>query len=199
MTINSIATREEWLQKAAHEMRARFAATAQVHIPAFRVSVGFPAGTRGAKSSAIGQCWPPSSVSDGTSAVFISPVLIDDVDVLATLAHEMVHAMHPGAGHKGAFRATATAFGLTGKMTATVAGDDLRLYLTELAATLGTYAALHAEVDPGKNKKQGTRMLKAVCAVNACDAGIRLTRTQYASRGWYHECNNGQTYQLVLA
>ena len=56
----------------------------------------------------------------------------------------------------------ATSLGLEGKMTATVAGADLKVKLDALAAKLGPYP--HAALTPGmRTGKQGTRMLKVTC------------------------------------
>jgi len=97
------------------------------------------------------------------------------VQVLDVLLHEMIHASDDGASqHKGYFRTTALALGLTGKMTATVAGDALRVKLQALADELGPYP--HAALRPTASRigKQGTRMLKLICPVDGYT--LRTTR-----------------------
>src|SRR5690606_38637603 len=93
-----------------------------------KVSVGWPGGP-GRKNCVIGQCWAPAAAADGVSHVFISPVLDDAVRVLDVLAHELVHAINfaegDNCGHRGRFAKIAKGIGLTGKMTATVAGEEL--------------------------------------------------------------------------
>lgn len=160
-------TREEWLVAAVEALRPLFSALTDETLPAVRVSVGWPGGN-GRKNSVIGQCWSTKVAADSVSQLFISPVLDDAVRVLDVLSHELIHAIDDcESGHKGRFAKIAKALGLTGKMTATVAGDELKAQLEEIAAELGEYphAAL---VNPGAGaegpKKQSTRMMKVECA-----------------------------------
>jgi hypothetical protein len=172
------STREEWLVAAVEALAPLFSALADEKLPAVRVSVGWPGGN-GRKNAVIGQCWSTKVAADNVSQLFISPVLDDAVRVLDVLAHELIHAIDDcESGHKGRFAKIAKALGLTGKMTATVAGPELKAQLEEIAAELGEYphAAL---VNPGQGaegpKKQGTRMLKAECAEGS-GYKVRLTR-----------------------
>jgi hypothetical protein len=100
-------------------------------------------------------------------------VLSDAVRVLDVLAHELIHAIEPTAGHGAAFKRIALGIGLTGKMTATVAGPELAARLAVYAAELGEYP--HAQLNPGASgiKKQGTRLLKASC--ESCGYVCRVT------------------------
>lgn len=165
MTTN-YSTREEWLVAAVAALSPFFQEIGE-ELPEVRVSVGWPGGN-GRKNSVIGQCWSTKVAADSVSQLFISPVLDDTVRVLDVLAHELIHAIDDcQSGHKGRFAKIAKALGLTGKMTATVAGDELKATLEVIAATLGDYphAAL---VNPGAGaegpKKQSTRMMKVECA-----------------------------------
>lgn len=171
------ATREEWLVAAVLALAPLFEAVPDAAIPAMRVSVGWPGG-RGNKANVIGQAWAKAAATDGIAQVFVSPVLDDATRVLDVLAHEMVHVIDGNAsGHKGNFARIAKAIGLTGKMTATVAGEDLKAALAEIAADLGAYP--HAALMPGAQgadgpKKQGTRMLKVSCERSGYV--VRMTR-----------------------
>ncbi|MEV0267753.1 hypothetical protein AB0H43_03175 [Hamadaea sp. NPDC050747] len=169
------ATREEWLIAAVDAMRPMFAEQG-AEIPAVRVSVGWPGG-RGKKNAVIGQCWASAASADKVAQVFISPVLDDAGAVLATLAHELVHAVDDcKSGHKGNFARLAKGIGLAGKMTATVAGEELKPKLAEIAAGLGAYP--HAKLlsfPAGKGEKtQTTRMIKCSCA--DCGYTARTTK-----------------------
>lgn len=172
-------TREQWLSAATIELRKHIKATSGVVVPAVNVSVGFPGG-RGDKTGVIGQCWNKSVVANKRPAIFISPVLNDKVRILDVLLHEMVHAAHPEAGHKGDFAKTAKAAGLTGKMTATVASPELKATLTKMAKRLGRWTdgsikttgtvtitdpktGLPRKTTPWGAPKQSTRMLKVQC------------------------------------
>lgn len=157
------ATREAWLTAAVRDLTPLYAAVGAT-LPPVRVSVGWPGG-RGKKQAVIGQCWAPDAASDGVAQVFISPTLADPATVLSTLVHELVHAVDRNtSGHRGQFARIARAVGLTGKMTATTAGEALSARLAAVAAGLGTYphAALRSAAG-GSHKPQGTRMLKLEC------------------------------------
>lgn len=146
-------TREGYLVEAMALLDKEFFAGRGYTLPAkLRVSCGFP---KGASSKAIGQCWDPKVAVDGTTHMFISPALGEEiVSVLATLLHEMIHAqVGLEEKHKGAFRKLAKEFGLAGKMTATYAeqGSELHHKLSMISAQLGPYP--HAPMRPLKKTK----------------------------------------------
>lgn len=145
----------------------------------YRVSCGFPIGYRGSRSGkvTIGQAFDPSISADGTAEVFINPILDNANDVVAVLAHELVHVYAGNAcGHKGEFKRIARQIGLVGALTATVAGEELAAKIAEITAALGDYP--HAKVDPNLRKKQGTRLLKLEC--DGCGWTARLSAMQAA-------------------
>jgi hypothetical protein len=179
------ANREEWLTRAAIELRAWLN---DADIPLSRkdddggtlrladdreikVSVGWPGGK--SVNKVIGQCWPTVS-GDGASHLFVSPKLYAPIDVLAVLLHELIHAADDCVhAHRGVFVRACKALGLEGKPTATVAGDECRAKLAELAERLGEYP--HKKITPGqKIKTQTTRMRKAECT--ACGYLVRTTQ-----------------------
>lgn len=157
------ATREAWLTAAVTALTPPLTALG-ASVPPVRVSVGFPGG-RGRKNAVIGQCWAAEAATDKVAQVFISPTIVDPVQVLATLLHELIHAVDGNkSGHKGQFARIARAVGLTGKMTATVPGEVLTASLTAVLDGLGAFP--HAALRPGAegaHKPQGTRMLKVQC------------------------------------
>ena len=131
----------------------------------YRVGCGFPIGFRGSRSGKVimGQAFDPSISADGTFEVFINPIIDRPIDVIAVLAHELVHVWTGiQCGHRGEFATVARAIGLAGKLTATVPGDELRGKLEGIVETLGDYP--HAKIDPNSRKKQGTRLLKLQCS-----------------------------------
>lgn len=102
-------------------------------------SYGFPKGMRG-QGNKIGQCWSDPVPSKRKAVIFIHPSQWDNpINVLATLLHEQIHAEHPKEGHKGLFKSTAQAVGLTGKMTATIPSPALAIELKALAKKLPTF------------------------------------------------------------
>lgn len=168
----SIKTREEWLGRAAELLRRRvFAPVGRSTFPSIRYSCGWPGG--GSARKRIGEAWNTDASADGkTWNVFVSPNLADPVRVLDVLAHEIVHTLTPGAKHGAPFRRLATAIGLRGKMTATVAGPELEATLREVAEALGPYP--HAKLSLSGRPKQSTRMLKVEC--DDCGCIVRMTQ-----------------------
>lgn len=165
-------TREGWLLAAVEALAPLFAEVG-ITLPTVRVSVGWPGGA-GKKDNVIGQCWSRAAAEDGVSNLFISPALGDAQTVLATLVHELIHAVDDcQSGHKGAFRKYALALGLAGKMTATVPGPALAGCLDALALDLGVYP--HGRMVTAGGKGKG-RMLKIACD----DCGF----IAYTTRKW---------------
>lgn len=156
-------TREEWLVAATNLLRPDFETVGATVPKKVRVTCGWPSqGGRPGKNQRIGECWPPSCSEDGTTEMFINPMLSEGLAALDVLVHEMVHAaVGCDEGHKGPFRVTAKAIGLEGKMTATVAGEVLLVRLREVEQALGAYP--HAKLNPKNKKPQSTRMLKLQC------------------------------------
>lgn len=163
-------TREQWLLRATDALRGDLFKRNDADIPEVRVSVGFPGG--GSARKRIGEYWAGKAVSDGIPQIFVSPTLEDPVQALEVLVHELVHAVHPTEGHKGKFKRLAVALGLTGPMTATVAGPELKAYLSGLSEALGPYP--NSQINLRDRKKQSTRLCKVQC--EGCEYTARVTR-----------------------
>ncbi len=176
--------RETYLQAAAVMLQHSVFSAAGIspsewEAKKYRVSCGFPIGFRGSRNGkvAIGQAFDPSISADGTAEVFINPILDNPADVVAVLAHELIHVFAGiECGHKGEFKRIARQIGLVGALTATVAGEELAAKIADITAALGTYP--HAKIDPQSRKKQGTRLLKLECG--ACGWTARLSAMQAA-------------------
>lgn len=173
-------TREQWLEKAADLLRTSIFAPKDFEVPPVRVSVGWPGG-RGPKAGTIGQCWPPEASTDKVGQIFVSPVLHDSGEVLATLVHEMVHAINHAngdTGHRGPFATIAKAVGLEGKMTSTHAGEALASELGELADELGEYphSPITLEHRPKVQKTYMVKLIPGDCF--ECDPKYLLRTTQ---------------------
>ena len=172
-------TREEWLIKAATALNERLLHT---ELPALKVSVGWPKGVR--SGHALGQCWSKKASQDGDSYhIFVSPQLIDPIEVLRVLLHELVHAaVGTEEGHRGAFPKLAKRMGFEPPWTSTPASLGLIEALGEVLRGMGDTFP-----HPGLNppiKKQATRMKLWVCP-----CGIKIRRA-----GELHarclDCNN---------
>lgn len=161
-------TREQWLNAAADDILTKYREVFEEHfgdkgidhLRHLKVSTGFP--SRGGLTTVIGQCWKSKAAEDGaTHHIFINPRLTDVTEVVATLAHEMVHAADDGENkHKGPFTKAVRGLGLEGKPTATFAGKDFAEYAQGIDARIGTYSHVGLVPLSGDVKKQGTRMLK---------------------------------------
>jgi hypothetical protein len=163
-------TREVWLTNALEMIRPDFAETG-VPLPeaeAVRVSCSWPhkGGTR--KSGRVmGQIWYPTATKDDRFHICISPMDAASEDVVSILYHEGMHAAvwakFGEQKHGKHFRALGLKLGMDGKPSQMEAGEPLRDWIKEkLVEKLGEYP--HAEIDPTEIPKQGTRMLKIVCA-----------------------------------
>lgn len=153
-------TREEWLNRAVEALESDYFDSS---VPV-RVSVGWPSAFALSKRKRrIGECWKPEATKDGIPHIFVSPILEEPVIVLAVLLHELIHARHPGAGHKGVFIDEAKRVGLEAPWTGTAPSDELIEKLKATAQALGDYP--HTALVPTEKatKPQTTRMLKTEC------------------------------------
>lgn len=164
-----MSTREEWLLKAVDELRSGLFQRNNATVPLVRVSVGFPGGS--SRHTAIGQYWHSRAVQDRIPQIFVSPILEDPQKVLDVLVHELIHAVHPNAGHRGDFKRLALKVGLTGRMTHTTSGPELKQYLRQLAQFLGKYP--NSKINLSGRKKQPTRLCKVEC--DSCGYVCRIT------------------------
>ena len=121
--------REDWLEQMIDLLRPDFEAIGAPLPEKIRVSCGFPSKSALAnKARRIGECWGVESSEDKSFQVFVSPLLKESVEVTATLVHELVHtAVGIECKHRGKFPKVARAIGLEGTMTATTAGDALKV------------------------------------------------------------------------
>ena len=166
--------RESWLIAACTELTMHFLACGRHVVPPVRISTGFPSRSAlSRKKRRIGECWSGASADDGVVQILISPVLGDPVEVLAVVAHELVHATVGNKhGHDSVFGSVARAIGLEGKMTSTVPGAAFKLAAGSILAKIGPYphSPLNGSIE---QKKQGTRLLKCKCKV--CGCVVRIT------------------------
>ena len=168
--------RETYLNKCVAELSVRVFAPAGHEVPGdVKVTCGWPS-SRGMseKTRTIGQCFPRSMSAASINEIFISPTIADSVEAMGILTHELVHAVDDcNNGHKAPFKRIAQSVGLTGKMTATTTGDELKAKLEAIAKKLGEYP--HAEISTTARKKQSTRGLRIKC--NDCGAKWRMARS----------------------
>lgn len=172
----SVLTREQWLVAGVGALRPRFEGVGYALPDTIHTSIGFPShGGLARKVRVLGQCWLREASKDGNCQIFISPVLVTPVEILDTLAHELVHVVTPGAKHKGKFITASRAVGLTeGKPTSASAGAELLAVLGQIAGEIGPLP--HFALNPAVRlvPKQSTRMVKCECP--SCGYTARTSR-----------------------
>ena len=161
-----INNREAWLLAAADRLWNDVTAAGGERPKNFRVSCGWPSKsalrTASSRSRRIGEAWHSEASEDQAREVFISPALADEVEVMAVLLHEMIHAALPAdAGHGPAFQAIMRKVRLGGKPTATVPTEELTEDLRVAAHELGRYP--HEKLDSTPRAKKPGRMVKGYC------------------------------------
>ena len=158
--------REEWLQEAVSKLTPYLSGHG-LRVPAVRVSCGWPSrNATGSAKRTIGECWDGKCAADGVPQLFISPLLdkvTDPMGVLATLTHEILHAVDFEAKHGARFKKMATRVGLEGKPTSTHAGDTLVGLFERILGELGAYPHVALTITK-ERKKQTTRQKKCECA-----------------------------------
>jgi hypothetical protein len=96
------------------------------------IAFGFPSkGARPSRNQRIGEyAHFLKDCEAGPGLLTLDPTNFNDpVRVLDVLLHEMIHAARPNDGRRGDFPKLAKRVGLTGRMTATVAGPELKAKL----------------------------------------------------------------------
>jgi hypothetical protein len=158
------------------------------------VTCGFPSkgGELGAKTRVRGQCWSPEASADLHAESFISPVEDGAATVAAILAHEMIHAALPLAGHGKAFQVAARRIGHKRPFTTSHPTPAFMAWAAPLIHRLPGYPhrRLNALRPVAQPKKQGARMLKAECIAETtdgiCGYTVRITRRWVETIGAPH-------------
>jgi len=160
-----------WLEQAYALLRAELLPEAPERVT---ITFGFPSkGARPSRNQRIGEYAHFLKDCDaGPGLLTLHPTIFrEPARVLDVLLHEMIHAACPNDGHRGKFPKLAKRVGLTGKMTATVAGPELKATLEGfLADRLPPMPNGHGDLTSNR-KKQSTRYRKYVCP--ACGQIIR--------------------------
>ncbi len=181
--------REAWLNHVARQMAPMFAKLDAPLPDQVRIAIGFT--STGKRGKRIGECWDNRCSEDGHFEIFIVPNLAEapnmmPMQVAAILAHELVHAaVGIPAGHGPLFRRVAKGIGLTGKMTATVAGPQFEAAVKPILALAGPlpHGRLNTGALPGDEegepkttgpKKQTKRHIKCKC--ERCGYTARTSR-----------------------
>ncbi len=143
------STREEWLLKAISLLEWYFDEIDRP-IPKVSISLPWPDVTSKKRLTLGGMCTSYYTQNVGAIAelisteIFIAPDIVEGLQVLEILVHELVHAalgicIGVGAQHEEPFQTIAAQLGLEGDMTATHANLTLLLRLLNISNTLGIY------------------------------------------------------------
>lgn len=189
-------TREAWLRDAAD-----WAAATIFDNPSLagtvKASCGWPsAGGLSKKSRTVGQCWDTVCSAGGINEIFISPYLGDQLEVMTTLVHEMVHAeIGVDKKHGKVFVARAKAVGLVKPWRSTPASANLLERFADYLVGRDPYP--HKALDPqskGRTKAPSTRY-SAVCSNPACEYTFKLAK-KIADMGVPPKCVCGSDLRL---
>lgn len=155
----STKTREEWLTIAAQELRK--ALFADRYIPEFKVSCGFPAGTRitKGKTGKQGQYWSGAMTDDGKPQVFISPEISDPIAALAMLTAMIVRVIYPD--DSGNNIGLMLSLGFQRPFDGKSYNLALQSSLYTVSLSLGEYP--HSKINLANRRVQETRLVKCVC------------------------------------
>lgn len=174
--------RESWLQLAVHQLTEKVFEPVGLKVPTVNVSVSLMSGgLRGSKLSnkggtTLGENYSRSISKGGVNEIFMNPLYFSKDNssrTLDVLAHEMIHAIDDNKhGHGKVFRDMAIKIGLTGKMTATTATDELKVKLDAIVDYIGEFP--HELMVWDNKKKQSTRNVKVEC--DSCEFSFRTSR-----------------------
>lgn len=185
-TADVIRLREAWLLKLAELMQPAMIGAARLEFPQYRVTCGFPSrGGLAKKKRVVGQCWSAKASSDRHAEIFVTPLEDNPEEVASTLAHELIHACLPEAGHKAPFARAAKALGFKAPWTSTPETDEFWAWVRPLLAQMPAYphGRLHDMAPVAAPKPQKGRLLKAECA---CGYTVRITRKWVVEAGPPH-------------
>ena len=177
-------TREEYLMAGVKELSKLFKQAGHTVPKDVKVTMSLPTkNARPSKIQTIGQCFARSASDGGINEILITPLLNNSVDVLSVLTHELVHAIDDCTnGHKAPFKRIAEAVGLEGKMTNTIAGEELTEKIKAIVKKLGRYP--HKKLNLSTTK-QSTRLILISCgrilsdsisSIEPCGAKMRVSR-----------------------
>lgn len=173
---NTHPNRESWLHAAINDLRPDFAKVGHPLPDKIRIALAFT--STGKRGHMPGECWHPESSDDQHYEIFIRPDMSDPIDVLAVVAHELIHAVLPvAAKHGKEFRDIAHRIGLEGQMLHTRPTPLFRERLQAIAANLGMlpHAKLNFVSGSDVSKKQTTRHLKAECGTDGCGYRVQIS------------------------
>lgn len=197
MVSKTIRLREDWLRRVADAFAPHIEKATGVPLPPFRASCGFVSG--GKRSKAVAECWSATASKDKHAEIFIKPTEDDARQVASHLAHELIHAALPEAGHKKPFQKAAAALGFKAPWRSTPETDAFWAWVDPILAEIGPYP--HAELMMARPvagpKKQTARMIKVECS--ECGYTARVARKWLAMGAPHCPSGHGEMFGALAA
>lgn len=192
--VEKIHNREAWLMAVSRPMVPRIEELTNKKMPKYRISMGFPS-RRGLakKKQVLAECWPVIASSAGIVEIFVSPLHENDMEIAASVCHELIHAIGI-KGHKKDFAQVAWQMGLHGKAVATKAGPMFMEFIKPTLKSHGHFPGDEMKIFKGNTdhyKKKGTYLVKLECP--SCGMLIRTTRKWLDEIG-SPKCNCGTSW-----
>lgn len=173
-------TREAWLHAATREMAPTFKELGAPLPQKIRIAIGFP--SAGMRGRAIGECWDKKCSEDEHYEIFIRPDYSDHenftMQVLATLAHELIHAaLGIEEGHGPTFKRVYRAIGLAGRATATYAGSEFIEWMNTVTPKIGPIPhGIMTSVNGPSTRKKPQKNRYHKCACPECGYTVRTAK-----------------------
>jgi len=145
--LNAPKTREEWLLLLAEQIVPHIETHAAIAFPKYRVSCSWPLKGGLARNGRVrGQCWAATASTDNHAEIFVSPYEDDPREVAVILAHELIHAALPDAGHGPDFKHAAMAIGFKPPMRSANLTEQFWAWVEPVLANLPPYP--HKSLNP---------------------------------------------------
>jgi hypothetical protein len=163
-------TREEWLVAAGYTLERKWLHPCDLKLPErVQYSVGWSPSKK-----ALGFCVSPVASANGTTHVYVCPMLDSALEVLCVLCHELVHAVvGVDKKHGREFYQAGERLGLEGPAKFMLPGPTLITFLRSVIDTLGPWP--HARVDIYKAKPAKPRAKNTFKFVSKTIAQYRVT------------------------
>lgn len=172
--------REQWLLLAVDALKPVFKKKCQIVLPKnIKCTMSFPLGRSAHK--VVGQCLSEKISSGQKIEILINPTFDDPVEIISTLAHELIHAWDGNKnGHKGPFVRVAKDFGFMSPWPQTSETLELLIEFKAIVRKLPKFP--HNKISPiRRGKKQTTRMIKLEC--DQCGFICRASQTAIVASG----------------
>ena len=189
-------TREAWLELGVEALKPLFKERCEIDLPTnVKVTMSFPYNRKAEKIA--GQCLHKDMSTGGKIEILINPMLKKPLEIMETLAHELIHAYDKNEhGHGGPFIRIGGKLGFIKPWKSTPATPELKEKLNAIIASMPAFPHDHITGLGAKKKKQTTRMLKLICSNEDCTFACRAAGTPLLECGVPSHCDFPMTVIL---